>query len=220
MDLLLREQMASMPDLRHRLRQLRWFRATFRKHASLLRELYGVEYDIDEKKLTEAFLNWVELVDQNKRFAKVDRKDFITFAAGLVLRELIRLSPARAIFSPKHAAGDAARLYEIVDFWPEGFLYTNYCICAIAAVQEQEFGTVPDIDQCANELRTWWSYKENVSEMPGYAIAFLDKFLGGEPNWVMPDLASARAAVKRALATINNGVGRLHEEKPGRASEH
>jgi len=86
MDLLLREQMASMPDLRHRLRQLRWFRATFRKHASLLHELYGVEYHIDEKKLTEAFLNWVELVDQNKRFAKVDRKDFITFAAGLVLR--------------------------------------------------------------------------------------------------------------------------------------
>ncbi len=203
MDLLLREQMASMPDLRHRLRQLRWFRATFRKHAGLLHELYGVEYDIDEKKLTEAFLNWVELVNQNKRFAKVDRKDFITFAAGLVLRELILLSPAKVVSSPKHATGDSARLYEIVSFWPEGFLYTNYCICAIAAVQEQEFGTVPDIDQCADELRTWWSYKENVSEMPGYAIAFLDKFLGSEPNWVMPDLASARAAVKRALGESN-----------------
>jgi hypothetical protein len=120
-----------------------------------------------------------------------------------VLRELIRLSPAKVVSSPKHATGDSARLYEIVSFWPEGFLYTNYCICAIAAVQEQEFGTVPDIDQCADELRTWWSYKENVSEMPGYAIAFLDKFLGSEPNWVMPDLASARAAVKRALGESN-----------------
>jgi len=203
MDLLLREQMASLPDLRHRLRQLRWFRATFRKHASLLHELYGVEYDIDEKKLTEAFLNWVELVNQNKRFAKVDRKDFITFAAGLVLRELIRLSPVKVTSPPKLAKDDSARLYEIVRFWPEGFLYTNYCICAIAAVQEQEFGKVPDIDQCADELRTRWSYKENVSEMPGYAIAFLDKFLGSEPNWVMPDLASARAAVKRALGESN-----------------
>ncbi len=66
-------------------------------------------------------MNWVELVNQNKRFAKVDRKDFITFAAGLVLRELIRLSPARVVSPPKHATGDAARLYEIVDFWPEGF---------------------------------------------------------------------------------------------------
>jgi uncharacterized Fe-S cluster protein YjdI len=39
--------------------------------------------------------------------------------------------------------------------------------------------------------------------MPGYAIAFLDKFLGGEPNWVMPDLASARVAVQRALGAQN-----------------
>ncbi len=138
MDLVLREQMASMPDLRHRLRQLRWFRATFRKHAALLHELYGVEYDIDEKKLTEAFLNWVELVNQNKRFAKVDRNDFITFAAGLVLRELIRLSPAKVVSSPKHATGDSARLYEIVSFWPEGFLhqllYLRHCRCAGAGV--------------------------------------------------------------------------------------
>ncbi|MEN5278756.1 hypothetical protein ABE527_17640 [Brucella sp. TWI432] len=201
MDLLLREQMASMPDLRHRLRQLRWFRATFRKHASLLHTLYDVEYEIDEKKLTEAFLNWVEIVDQNKRFAKIDRNDFITFAAGLVLRELIRLSPAKVISPPRHATGDSARMYEIISFWPEGFLYTNYCICAIAAVHEQEFATLPDIDQCADDLRTWWSYKENVSEVPAYAIAFLDKFLGSEPNWSMPDMASARAAVKRALGT-------------------
>jgi len=203
MDLLLKNQMASMPDLRRRLRQLRWFRATFRKHASLLHDVYGVDYDIDEQKLTEAFLNWVELVEQNKRYAKVDRKDFITFAAGLVLRELIRLSPARALSIPKAAEGENTPQHDIIAFWPEGFLYTNYCICAIAAVQEQEFGVAQDIDACADDLRTWWSYRENVADMPGYAIAFLDKFLGGEPNWVMPDLASARVAVQRALGAQN-----------------
>lgn len=201
MDLLLKDQMAAMPDLRRRLRQLRWFRATFRKHAALLRDIYGVRYEIDEEKLTEAFLNWVELVERNKRFAQVDRRDFIVFAAGLVLRELIRLSPVKA-WPPEHPAG-GERLGEIVAFWPEGFLYTNYCICAIAAVQEQEFGTAPDIDACADDLRTWWSYRENVADMPSYAIAFLDRFLGGEPNWVMPDLASARVAVQRALGARN-----------------
>lgn len=199
MDLLLKDEMATVPDLRHRLRQLRWFRATFRKHASLLTDLYGVRFAIDEQKLTNAFLNWIEIVNQNKRFARVDRKDFIVFAAGLVLRELFKEAPVKALNKPRAADGDAARLSEIIDFWPEGFLYTNYCICAIAAVQEQEFGVAPTIDQCADDLRTWWSYKENVSEMPGYAVAFLDQFLGHEPNWVMPDLASARAAVKRAL---------------------
>ncbi len=202
MDLLLKDQMASMPDLRRRLRQLRWFRATFRKHAALLSDIYGVRYTIDEEKLTEAFLNWVELVEQNKRFAQVDRKDFIVFAAGLVLRELIRLSPVKAA-RPRTEEGGEAPLSEIVAFWPEGFLYTNYCICAIAAVHEQEFGVAPAIDACADDLRTWWSYRENVADMPGYAIAFLDKFLGGEPNWVMPDLASARVAVQRALGARN-----------------
>lgn len=203
MDLLLKDQMATVPDLRHRLRQMRWFRATFRKHASLLQEIYGVEFNIDEGRLTSAFLNWVEIVNQNKHFAAVDRNDFIIFSAGLVLRELILEAPATAVKRPFEAKGDAGRLNEIIDFWPEGFLYTNYCICAVAAIQEQEFGTSPDIAKCADDLRTWWSYKENTQEMPGYAIAFLDKFLGQEPNWVMPDLASARAAVQRALGTSN-----------------
>jgi len=207
MDLLFKNQMANVPDLRHRLRQLRWFRATLRKHAGLITEMTGMRYDIDEKRLTEAFLNWIELVNQNKHYAAVDRKDFIIFAAGLVLKELIRLSPARAVNAPdKILTGEMENLNEIIRFWPEGFLYTNYCICAIAAIQEQEFGISPDIDQSANDLRTWWTYKENASEMPGFAIAFLDKFLGQEPNWVMPDFASARAAVQRALGADNPAV--------------
>ena len=200
MDLLFKNQMATVPDLRHRLRQLRWFRATLRKHATLITEMTGVRYDIDEKRLTEAFLNWIELVNQNKHYAAVDRKDFIIFTAGLVLKELIRLAPAKAVSKPNKALSpELESLSEIISFWPEGFLYTNYCICAIAAVQEQEFGTSPDIDKSANDLRTWWSYRADASEMPGFAIAFLDKFLGQEPNWVMPDFASARAAVQRAL---------------------
>lgn len=202
MDLLFKNQMATVPDLRHRLRQLRWFRATLRKHATLITEMTGVRYDIDEKRLTEAFLNWIELVNQNKHYAAVDRKDFIIFTAGLVLKELIRLAPAKAVTAPDKALSpELENLREIIRFWPEGFLYTNYCICAIAAVQEQEFGISPDIDKSANDLRTWWSYRAESSEMPGFAIAFLDKFLGQEPNWVMPDFASARAAVQRALGT-------------------
>ncbi|MDA4635536.1 hypothetical protein NZA98_31350, partial [Escherichia coli] len=66
---------------------------------------------------------------------------------------------------------------------------------------------------CANDLRTWWSYKENVTEMPGYAVAFLDKFLGAEPNWVMPNLASARSAIQRALVA-SKGASRLTATTP------
>ncbi|MGX8007843.1 hypothetical protein ACVDG8_001950 [Mesorhizobium sp. ORM8.1] len=201
MDLPFRHELALMPDLRHRLRQLRWFRATFRSSAKVVSETFGVRFEIDEAKLTRAFLDWIEVMEAQKRFAAVDRADFIVFSAGLVLRELIRQAPAREIsglgnmIEIEENAGTA----EIVRFWPEGFLYTNYCVSAILAVHEQEFGNAPSIDKCADDLRTWWSYRENATEMPAYAVAFLDRFLGAEPNWITPDRAQSRQAMQRAL---------------------
>ena len=203
MDLPFRHQLALMPDLRHRLRQLRWFRATFRSSAKVVSETFGVRFEIDEAKLTRAFLDWIEVMEAQKRFAAIDRADFIVFAAGLVLRELIRQAPAREIsgltemIETEANAGTA----EIVRFWPEGFLYTNYCVSAILAVHEQEFGTAPSIDKCADDLRIWWSYRENATEIPAYAVAFLDRFLGAEPNWITPDRAQSRQAMQRALGS-------------------
>lgn len=201
MDLRFKDELALMPDLRHRLRQLRWFRATFRASAREVSATYGLRFEIDETKLTRAFLDWVEIMEAQKRFAQVDRADFIVFAAGLVLRELIREEPARLVSGLDSLNEDAsnAEMLEIVRFWPEGFLYTNYCVSAIAAIYEQEFGRMPTIDKCADDLRTWWSYRENVTEMPAYAVAFLDRFLGAEPNWIAPDRAQARQAMQQAL---------------------
>jgi hypothetical protein len=206
MKILLKNELVSMPDLRHRLRQLRWFRASFRTNARLVTETYGVPFEIDEKKLTRAFLNWVETVNAQKDYAGIDRKDFIVFAAGLVLCELMREQPAKALPQRHERVQEDTTMHEIVDFWPEGFLYTNFCIGAVAAIFQQEFGEVRAIDKCADDLRTWWSYKENTAEMPSYAIAFLDKFLGEEANWLVPGIASARAAIRKAL-----GEGRPSE---------
>ncbi len=200
MDMRFKMELASMPDLRHRLRRLRWFRVTFRSHARLVASTYGLHFEIDDIKLTQAFLDWVEAMDAKKDFAKVNRPDFVIFAAGLVLRELIRREPARVTERGLQKAVESdPEMTEIVEFWPEGFLYTNFCVSAIAAVYEQEFGETPAVDQCADELRTWWSYRENVEEMPAYAVAFLDRFLGAEPNWLLPDDLRSRPAMLRAL---------------------
>ena len=198
MDMRFKDELASVPDLRHRLRRLRWFRTTFRNSARAVSATYGLRFEIDETKLTRAFLDWIEIMEAQKRFAEFDRADFIMFAGGLVLRELIRQQPARVVTETR-LDKDASELEEIVRFWPEGFLYTNYCVSAIAAVCEQEFGHAPAINECADDLRTWWSYRENVAEMPGYAVAFLDRFLGSEPNWIAPDHAQSRHAMQKAL---------------------
>ena len=167
----------------------------------MVSETFGVRFEIDEARLTRAFLDWIEVMEEQKRFAAVDRADFIVFAAGLVLRELIRQAPAREVsgLTEMIETEANANTAEIVRFWPEGFLYTNYCVSAILAVHEQEFGSAPSIDQCADDLRIWWSYRENATEMPAYAVAFLDRFLGAEPNWITPDRAQSRQAMQRAL---------------------
>jgi len=200
MDLRFKDEMATMPDLGRQLRRLRWFRATFRASARSVTTTYGFRYRIDDAGLARAFFDWAEVMDRQKRFAAVDRADFIVFAAGLALRELIRQDPATAMDPAVDGPAPDDALAEIVRFWPEGFLYTNFCVAAIAAVHEQEFGTAPAVDACADDLRTWWSYRENATEMPAYAVAFLDRFLGGEPNWVLPDSARGRQAMQRALA--------------------
>jgi hypothetical protein len=199
MDLRFKDELALMPDLGHQLRRLRWFRATFRANARAVASAYGLRFEIDDTRLAKAFLDWIETVETERRFAAVDRADFIVFAAGLVLRELIRQNPAKAMVPATPPAATDDRMTEIVRFWPEGFLYTNYCVSAIAAIHEQEFGAAPTIDACADDLRTWWSYRENATEMPSNAVAFLDRFLGAEPNWILPDSARSRQAMRDAL---------------------
>ncbi|EKF40470.1 hypothetical protein NA8A_20137 [Nitratireductor indicus C115] len=198
MDLDFKNELAVMPDLRHRLRQLRWFRATFRGNARAVSNHYGISFDIDEERLTGVFLDWVEQIDARKAYAQVDRADFIIYAAGLCLKEMIRHKPA-SVAPGSSVENRFEGNAEIVRFWPEGFLYTNYCVCAIAAIFEQEFGAAPELDRCADDLRTWWSYKENTREMPASAVAFLDRFLGAEPNWVAPDLVEGRLAMRLAI---------------------
>jgi hypothetical protein len=203
MDLTFRDEMAAMPDPGRQLRRLRWFRASFRAGARAVTATYGFRFRIDDARLARAFFDWAEVMDRQKRFAAVDRADFIVFAAGLALRELIRQNPAEVTGPAAQRATTNPALAEIVRFWPEGFLYTNFCVAAIAAVHEQEFGTMPTISACADDLRIWWSYRENATEMPAYAVAFLDRFLGAEPNWVLPDIARGRQAMQRALAAAD-----------------
>lgn len=201
MDLEFKNELALLPDLRHRLRQLRWFRATFRSNARAVAAHYGVKFTIDEARLTRVFFDWVEMVEARKDFARLDRADFIIFSAGLALKELIRQAPARAAADAVPGSDPDADA-RIVYFWPEGFLYTNYCVCAIAALFEQEFGRTPELARCADDLRTWWSYRENVREMPAFAITFLDLFLGAEPNWIAPEMIESRAAMRAARAAL------------------
>ena len=136
-----------------------------------------------------------------KGYAALDRRDFVTFNAGLLLRELLKSHSVDVEALAEDQTLPAARTesWPIAHAWPEGFICTNYCLCILAAVLDQE-GTPLTLPALADDLRTWWSYRENVAEDPAQAIAFLDLLTGNEPNWFMPDSVTGRTAMKRAIA--------------------
>ncbi|SED02495.1 hypothetical protein SAMN05519104_2615 [Rhizobiales bacterium GAS188] len=210
MELGLTDELTGVADLRHQVRHLRWFKSSFRRDAALIAEHHGVVLKIDDRRLTEVFLNWIEAFNRQKSYAALDRRDFTLFAAGLLLREFLRVRPVtEADPRPTGAAVGDAWSSSIVRFWPEGFLYTNYCLSVLSAVVQQEFGETLSLAKCADDLRLWWSYRENVREDPSMAIAFFDKFVGEEPNWRVPDSAESRAAMRRATKKLFAGQGLL-----------
>jgi hypothetical protein len=196
-----------MPDsantpVRKSVRRLRWFKEAVQRQIDALSEQTGVKFSVDDKELHSLFLRWLESFEAQKPSEDGKKEDYVNFASGLMLRELINSKPARVTTLP-----DDADKSNPAYFWPEGYLYVVLCLNIRAAVLEQDFNikkhVVPEMD----EVRTWWSFKENMHEDPNLAIGFFDLFSGIEPSWDMPTIFSARkgrqVAVKYLVRSDN-----------------
>lgn len=164
-------------------RRLRWFVRSFHEQAARTSGETGVEYAVDDRRLAEVFVTWLRDFERQKPRDDADRLPYVGFAAGLMLKRLIRCKPARAIRIPP--GSDASNP---AYFWPEGYLYVAYCLNVRGLVLEQDFhesqAAVPEL----SEPRVWWTFKENVDRDPELAVGFLDLFAGEEPHWSMPGL--------------------------------
>jgi hypothetical protein len=175
-------------DLRHRVRRLNWFRQSFRREAEALGRRYSFRFAISERALGEAFFNWAKAFERERVASGRNRRDFAVFAGGLMLRELLRSQPAKSV-----EKGQFDRLVppdpmaKICEFWPEGFLYTTYCLTLVRAVLEQDFDVRSSDNPQLHDIRTWESFRENFREDPALAVSFFDVFMGVEPNWAFPE---------------------------------
>ena len=70
----------------------------------------------------EAFLNWAEAFAKEKPYASLDRRRFVIFAWGLLLRELLLSNPmaAEPTVGSKGGADDSS--VPIAREWPQGFI--------------------------------------------------------------------------------------------------
>lgn len=168
-------------------RRLRGFRTSFEEQVKSIFTRTGIVYEFKSDRLTAAFLGWLEAFEAQKPAQDTDNEAYVGFAAGLMLRSLIAHDPARATVIPKDADAD-----DPITFWPEGYLYVAYCLNIRGCVLEQEFHAAQHQADVLGDVKTWWSFRENVQEDPSLAIAFLDLFSGEQPDWHMPALFTSR----------------------------
>jgi hypothetical protein len=175
-------------DLKHRIRDIRFFETTFRRNAHLMLRDKGKRPTIDQPLLRSTFLAWLENFQAKRHFAEIDRRDFICFSAGQMLAELLRHGPIAVIGAD--VADD-----ESSHHWPVGSTYVSYCLGVALSVLEQEFKMPPVVSHFGNDMRLWQSFRENAVDNPDFAIPFLDLLFGQKPNWKEPTLGERRAAI-------------------------
>lgn len=180
---------ASNEPLRIAVRRLRWFKLAFQRHASAYGRDLGCEFVVDEAKLASAFVRWLGSIERQKPTDKSQRRDFFEFAAALMLQELTAAMPVAAKSAPSRAGADSAAA-----FWPEGYCCTMFCLSVHSAAMAQEFQANTEIDPAIDDLRHWWSFKENALEDARFSAGFLQMLIGQQPNWLMPDVFRERLA--------------------------
>lgn len=182
---------ASLPatnePLRIAVRRFRWFKVAFQGFVDATGRELGCKFDVDEVKLAATFMRWLHAVEVQKPADKSQRKDFFEFAAALMLRELTTDMPVNAKGPATLAVQGSAAA-----FWPEGYCCTMFCLAVHSAAMAQEFHAHTALDPAIDDLRYWWSFKENTLRDASFSSGFLQMLLGHQPNWMMPDVFRAR----------------------------
>ncbi len=197
----LKSEILKVDDLSHEVRRFRTVLWSFERNMDLLFKSTGLVAVVNHEALAEAFSRWRKAFDISKHMADVDRRDFVIYAAGLMLKELIVAAPLSA---REDDAQNAGEVDQRLKRWPEGYAYTSFCLSVAAAVLKELGDPEPGSSQKIEDPRFWDSFRENTLETPAIAIAFFDLVCGQEPNWDAPDVPWLRRVVERQKKLSSN----------------
>ncbi|CAN5487082.1 hypothetical protein BH10PSE7_BH10PSE7_16050 [soil metagenome] len=188
----LKQEILNVGDLSHEARRFRTIVWAFQRNIELLFAKTGLSAEIDPPALAEAFSRWRLCFDETKYLAEVDRRDFIIYAAGMMLRELIIASPLKSL-SRTGAAGSETPPDRSLSRWPEGYAYTSFCFSLASAILKEAGEPEPGPAGITDEFAFWDSFRENVAQDPARAVPFFDLICGEDPNWEFPWIRRAHA---------------------------
>lgn len=177
-------------------RRMRWLRRAFSQQLDAITAETGVPYTLDDRKLAAAFVSWLRRVEAQDPHDPARRRAFFSFAAGVMLHELIRTMPVTAGPLPPSADTEHPEY-----FWPEGFACTVLCVNVFSAVLAQEFDATTDVVPAFFDIRSWWSFRENAAEQASSVVGFFDVFIGEEPDWDRPTIFRDKLAGRLADAS-------------------
>ena len=185
------DEMSETTDLAHTARRFRTILQSFERNLDLLFKDSGLSPHVDHAALATAFAKWRERFDATKHLADGNRPDFVIYAAGLMLKELVEAQPLQALPMPSTTAIPADH---VLARWPEGYAYTSFCLSVASAILREIGSKELSGESFADDPAFWDSFKENVSESPASAVAFFDLVCGRDPNWDAPDVPWMRDA--------------------------
>ena len=196
----LASEIVKVEDLAHEARRFRTILWSFERNMDLLFRDTGLNVEVDHERLAQAFARWRQAFDEARYLAETDRRDFVIFAAGLMLKELIAAQPLKTI-PAQDLAGLALGHDHRLKRWPEGYAYTS--LLPVGCRRRAE-GNRPRRTQLraprADDAAFWDSFRENSLESPAMAVAFFDLVCGEDPNWDAPDVPWLRHVVGRGQA--------------------
>lgn len=194
----LKTEILNVDDLAHEARRFRTILWSFERNMELLFKGTGLTVEVDHAALAEAFSRWRMAFDNSKYLASTDRRDFVIYAAGLMLKELIAAQPLKAMADLKQQLSELpGEIDHRLKRWPEGYAYTSFCLSVAAAILKEMGDEEPASAAKADDPKFWDSFRENTLESPSMAVAFFDLVCGQEPNWEAPDVPWMRRIVER-----------------------
>ena len=194
----LKSEILKVDDLSHEARRFRTILWSFERNIDLVFKNTGLVAEVDNAALAKAFSRWRMAFDNSKYLATVDRRDFVIYAAGLMLKELVAAAPLKATAEKEHGLADPPiEIDHQLKRWPEGYAYTSFCLSVAAAILKEIGEEEPIAAAKADDPQFWDSFRENTLESPTMAVAFFDLVCGQDPNWDAPDVPWLRRVVER-----------------------
>jgi hypothetical protein len=197
----LKDEVADLGDLSHEARRFRTIMWTFERNLKLLFDGTSLKPLVDAEALAEAFSKWRQAFDKTKHLAGVNRHDFVIYAAGMMLKELVASSP---LSTGQNTASAAKQLSRPMERWPEGYAYTSFCLSVASAILKEMGEEEPRATGLSDDPAFWDSFRENSLESPATAVAFFDLVCGNAPNWDAPDVPWLRRSFRNAQKKLTS----------------